>query len=547
MRKMLVLMTCLWASVSGLYAQVERPKLVVGIVVDQMRADYLYRFYDKFSEGGFKRMMREGFHGQNTHYNYVPTETAPGHATVYTGTIPAIHGIVGNEWYEKGASRYCVFDSTVNTVGAETLNGKMSPRNMFVTTIGDQLKLATNQQAKVIGISIKDRGAILPAGHTANGAFWYDRLAGRFISSTFYGATLPDWVQRYNDLKRPDQFLTETWSPLLPLDQYTESLSDDNPFERISPGKETPTFPYNLAEIKEAMQKQQMKQSPYDFLTYTPFGNTLVKEMALAALEGESLGEDAITDLLAISFSSTDIIGHAFGLNSVELQDCYLRLDKDLADILAALDKKVGKGNYLVFLTADHAAVEVPAYLNSLQMPSGYFKVREMKQSVQDYLAGLYGEGAWLEEADDKQIYFNHALLQEKKLNPVVLQQQVAAYLRNFEGVYNTYIAEDMQREEYSLGLRHLLQNGFYPNRCGDVLLQLKPGWLTDYWGRGTSHGSPYTYDTQVPLLFWGWRIRPTTTTEWLQVIDIAPTLAMLLHVQLPSGAIGKPIQALFK
>ena len=297
---------------------VVRPKLVVGVVVDQMRYDYWYRYYNKYTEGGFKRLLHEGFTCRDHHYHYALTVTAAGHASVYTGSQPAIHGIVGNDWYDQrlGKRVYCVEDSSVKAVGTmNAVAGSMSPKNLMVSTITDQLRLATNYQSKTIGIALKDRGAILPAGHTANGAYWFDSKTGNWITSSFYRSDLPQWVSAYNGKKRPAELMKSGWQTLLPTEQYTESTADDQQYEYKLPGAQKAVFPYDLAgQLGDV----------FGVIASTPHGNTITKEMALEALTHENLGRGEATDFLAVSFSSPDYVGHAFGPNSVEEEDIYL-------------------------------------------------------------------------------------------------------------------------------------------------------------------------------------------------------------------------------
>ncbi|MDX5348867.1 MAG: alkaline phosphatase family protein, partial [Hymenobacteraceae bacterium] len=294
---MLLLVICVVTTANS--QKLERPKLVVGIVVDQMRYDFLYRYWDKYSDGGFKRLMREGFNFKNTHYNYAPTYTGPGHASIYTGTYPAIHGIVGNDWFVRGTDRniYCTEDRGVTCIGADTDAGKMSPANLLTTTVTDELRLATNQGAKVIGVCLKDRGSILPAGHAANAAYWYDGSTGNWISSSFYMKELPKWVEQFNKKKLPAQYLNQDWETLLPLKQYTESTPDENTYEGAFKGQKKAVFPYKLKELRG---------NSYDLLRSTPFGNTFTKEFAIAAIEEEKMGKGNFTDFLTLSFSSTD-------------------------------------------------------------------------------------------------------------------------------------------------------------------------------------------------------------------------------------------------
>jgi predicted AlkP superfamily pyrophosphatase or phosphodiesterase len=341
----------------------------------------------------------------------------------------------------------------------------------------------------------------------------------------------------------PDKFLTQTWNTLLPINQYTASTADDVPYEMILAGREKPIFPYNLAEISEKMKKAQIKQSPYDMLLSTPFGNTLVKEMALRALEFEKLGKGTQTDFLAISFSSTDIIGHAFGTNSIELQDAYIRLDRDLAQMLEYFDKEVGEGNYLLFLTADHAASEVPAYLKDLGMTAGYLKLKDIVQRVIDMLTQKYGEGKWILDYDDKQVYLNRQLIENKKQNLGDIQKQVADLLLQQEGINYTFTAEQLKQTYFSGGIGHFVQNGFFAKRSGDVFMVAQAHWLSEYWKKGTSHGTPHAYDTHIPILFYGWQIKKGSTVEHIKITDIAATIATLLNIQFPSNCTGAPIE----
>jgi len=521
----------------------ERPKLVVGIVVDQMRYDYLYRYWNKYGEGGFKRLMRQGFNYKNTHYNYVPTATAPGHASVYTGTTPGRHGIIGNSWYvrETGKSIYCTDDLTVKGVGTTSAAGKMSPANLLATTITDELKLATNQQAKVIGVCIKDRGSILPAGHAADAAYWYDSEVKGFISSTFYMTQLPNWVQQFNNRNLPDTYLKNPWTTLLPITQYTESTPDDNNFENTFSGESRPVFPHNLPEL--------LAKNPDIFRT-TPFGNSYTKEFAVETIKAENMGKGTATDFLALSFSSTDYVGHHFGPNSIETEDTYLRLDKDLADLLQFLDSYVGKDNVLIFLTADHAAANNIAYLNSLQIPADSEAPRTTQDSLKQYLNTQYGAGNWVESYSNQQVYLNHKLINSKKINLTEIQQKVANYLLRFESVQRTTTATTLMQSNWTSGLLSFVQNGYFPKRSGDVMVTLQPGWIEGYAGKltkGTTHGTSGNYDTHVPLLWYGWKVKPGESAYPASITDIAPTIAYALSIQEPNACSGQPLQEVLR
>ncbi len=387
----------------------QRPKLVVGIVVDQMRYDYLTRFYNKYGNDGFKRLLNGGFNCENAHYNYIPTYTAVGHASIYTGTTPEYHGIIGNNWYQKYEKKYiyCVDDGDFISIGAED-GGRKSPRRMVSTTIGDELKMAQNKKGKVIGLSIKDRSAILPAGHAADGSYWFQgKDEGKFITSSYYMDNLPKWVQDFNKNGKAKEYVNTTWNTLYDIETYTESIEDNNKFEGLFKGKETPTFPYNLKKLKK-------DNGNYDIIKAVPYGNTIVKDFAEAAIIGENLGQtENLTDFLAISFSSTDYVGHQFGVDSKEIQDSYLRLDKDLADFFNFLDEKVGKDNYTLFLTADHAAVQVPSYLQTLKIPSGYFDNSDFKNKANAFLEDQYKSDDLIENVSNFQIFLNKEKVKE--------------------------------------------------------------------------------------------------------------------------------------
>ncbi|WP_421826148.1 alkaline phosphatase PafA [Larkinella sp.] len=517
-----------------------RPKLVVGIIVDQMRYDYLYRFYNKYSEGGFKRMMRDGFNARNNHYHYAATITAPGHTHVYTGSAPAISGIVGNDWYDRAAERtvYCVEDSTVRSVGNTSSAGRMSPRNLLVTTVTDQLKVATQGRSKVIGVAMKDRGAILPAGHAANAAYWFDSKDGSWISSTFYMREQPQWAKDFNALKLSDKYLTQTWETTLPIDQYTESTADDTPFENPLAGEPKAVFPHQaIASLG----------SKYEALRTSPFGDVLTKEMAIAALKGENMGKGSETDFLCVSFSSPDAIGHRFSPTSIEIEDEYLRLDKVMADLLNALDAQVGKGNYFTFLSADHGAADNPAYSQSLNIPGGFLEAKDVNAATDKALTDAFGPGKWVIGNSNSQVYLNHDLLREKKVKVAEATEVVRMALLKNPGIQNVLNLHDINSNSVPEYWLPLLRNVYNPRRSGDLYLVTQPGWLEGYRKGGTSHGTLYNYDTHVPLVFYGWGIKPGETTRRTHIADIASTVSALLHILEPSGNIGDPVAEAMK
>jgi predicted AlkP superfamily pyrophosphatase or phosphodiesterase len=513
---------------------------VVGVVVDQMRPEYLYRFADGFTEGGFKRLMREGFINHNTHYNYVPTYTGPGHASVYSGATPATHGIVGNNWYsrELKSEVYCVGDTTTRAVGSSSGNSA-SPHRLLVTSLADELKLATNRRAKVVGVSIKDRSAVLPAGHIPDGAYWYDRGTGRFITSTYYREALPEWVNSFNARGLANQYLDSTWTLLLPETAYQNSGPDDQPYEMVFKGKTSATFPYALSELRK-------ENDDFDLLPSTPWGNRLVTDLALAALEGEALGADETVDLLAVSYSSPDIMGHEFGLRSRELHDMYLRLDREIARLLEELDRRVGKGNYMLFLTADHAAADVPQFLIDERIPAGYYAAKPLTVGLDAHLQKQFKQAGMVEYITNEQVYLDHTKIAAAGLNLAELQQATVEYLTQQAYIVDAFTATQMRQHEYSQGIRHLLQMGYFRARSGDVLFLLHPAWIHEM-SYGTTHGSGYNYDTHVPLLWYGWEVTEGESFERQNITDIAPTISHKLGIGLPNGATGNPIKEVLK
>ena len=397
----------------------KKPKLIVGIVIDQMRYDYLTRFADKYGEDGFKRILKGGFSLENAHYNYIPTYTAVGHTSIYSGTTPENHGIIGNHWYDKFAKKgiYCVDDANFKTVGA-THGGEKSPYRMQTTTITDQLRLAQNMQGKTISVAIKDRSAVLPGGHTANGAYWFQgKKEGKWITSTFYMDSLPSWVQEYNTSGKVDEYVSKPWNTLYDINTYTESLADDNEFEVLFKGKKKAVFPYDIPNLKD-------KNGGYDIIKAIPAGNTMTTDFAKAAILGEKLGKSNHTDFLAVSYSTPDYIGHQFGVASKEVQDNYLRLDKDLASLFSFLDTEVGKGNYTLFLTADHAAVQVPSYLQSEKIPAHYFSARDFRKFVNAITLEYFNSDDLVENISNFQVFLNHDEMKKLKLDATTVVQK---------------------------------------------------------------------------------------------------------------------------
>ncbi|MGN7787479.1 alkaline phosphatase PafA [Niabella sp. 22666] len=525
-------------SLVAAFAQpVKRPKLVVGIVVDQMRWDYLYRYYDRYeATGGFKRMLNEGFSCENTFINYIPSYTAIGHTTVFTGSVPALHGIAGNNWIDQatGKNVYCTDDSTVQGVGSNSSAGKMSPRNLLATTITDELRLATNFQSKVIGVSLKDRASILPAGHNPTGAFWFDDANGDFITSTWYMNELPKWVKDFNAKDEPGRLTATPWTTLYPINTYKQSTADDVKWEGKFKGETTTSFPHNLAELYKTDK---------DVIRTSPYGNTLTLNFAKAAIEGNNLGGGTATDFLTINCASTDYVGHKYGPNSIEIEDVYLRLDKELGAFYKYLDQKLGKGNYLVFLTADHGAAHAINFMKEYKMPAEFLELKKITTSLNDALKAQFGAEKIVLSNTNYQINFNKKVIRDQKLDYDAIKRASLKFLKDVPELQFVIDVENIGAEPVPEVVKQMTINGYNNKRSGTIQLIPYPAWFEGgYGGTGTTHGTWNPHDTHIPLVWMGWGIKPGKSNREVYMTDIAPTVAALLRIQMPNAAIGKPI-----
>lgn len=533
MKSILLTVLALMAVQSPLKAQKDAPKLVVGIIVDQMSYDYLYRYYANFGKGGFKRLMDQGYNFRNVTYNYVPTYTGPGHASVYTGTTPSNHGIVANDWYQREYGRFinCVEDTMFKAVGSESESGKCSPHFLRANTITDQLKL-TYPNAKVVGVSIKDRGAILPSGHMPDGAYWYDYSSGNFISSTYYRNAYPAWYDSFLTTNPIKSYLGQTWNLLKDSTVYTVQR-DNSKYEIAIGGKTAPVFPYNFSD--------KTPEEQVGLFTATPFANTYLTDFAIAALRGENMGDDAITDFLTISYSTPDIVGHDYGPYSMEIEDVYYRLDQNLTALFTALDKEVGKGNYVVMLTADHAVVPVPQYLTDLKLPGGYFFKDQRFEDLKTKCLDEFQVDPILLVANNN-VYLKPEFLHHESTDAIIafIEREIEAW-PEVKAVYSKTELQNVPASNW----QEMAMLGYDKERSGELIFLLQPGYLskaadTEESRKGTSHGSSFNYDTQVPVLFYGLGKGDVFTPY--KIVDIAATLVHVLDVQRPNAMIGTPM-----
>jgi predicted AlkP superfamily pyrophosphatase or phosphodiesterase len=543
-----ILLTYIFSGMSGQSAYIppDKPKLIIGIVVEQLRYDQLEKYRDKLGENGIKKLLNEGTAYKNASYQYILTQSAPGYATIATGTEPSFHGITSDNWYLplRNELIYCTKDNSAKPVGGSYEKGFQSPLNLLSSTFSDELELATNNRSKVYGIGLKDYSSILLAGHAGDGAFWYDDVTGTWMTSNYYMENIPVWVNDFNALMMSESYLNGTWETLHTVDFYSQCLPDSNKYETGFNGLSY--FPYDLDILSSNGKKGLGKIRDFSFLRETPFGNSFTNEFALRLIKEEELGSDDVTDFLSISYSSTDYIGHRFGPSSVEMEDAILRLDKDIETLLNYLNENIGKKNVLIYFTSAHGISEIPAVLQDNRIPSGYFQRNQALQLLKSYLNAVYGEADWVKGYYENQIFLNRTLIEDSKIPLEDIQKKIARFLVQFSGIASAFPYSAFEANDFSNGLLKKISNGFSSQRSGDIIITLNPGWVDkdDYV---TNHNSPYDYDSHVPLIWYGWSVNRATVTRKVNITDMAVTLSGLCKIPLPNASTGAALDELFR
>ncbi len=529
----------------GAYIPPEKPKLIVGIIVEQLRYDQIARFSDRFGDRGIRRLLNEGTSYQNAAYHYMLTESAPAHATIATGTEPSWHGITSDSWYLplRNGLIYCTQDPGVGPAGGGYESRIHSPINMVSSTFTDELKMATWKEAKVFGIGLKEYSAILSAGHAADAAYWYENSTGNWISSTWYLDSLPSWVNDFNAMRYPVAYLNKTWNLTGPQQYYYDCVADTSLIEIGFDSKNY--FPYDLKKMGNNVRINPLHDM--SLIRETPYGNSLTTDFAKKLIEKESLGKDDITDYLAVCYTSTDYIGHRFGPSSYEMADAILRLDREIEDLVTYLVDSVGKRNVLIYFTSAHGIAEIPAILEQNRIPSGYFRIEQVLYLLRSYLKVIYGEGDWVKGYTGRQVFLNRTLIEDSKISLEDIQKKTARFLLQASGVSSAYPFSAFVINDFGEGNLKRIINSYHPQRSGDVIITLNPGWVESETNTVTNHNSSYEYDSHVPLIWYGWSVDRASVNRKVNLTDIAPTLSTLVNVPYPNACTGEPLFELFR
>lgn len=512
------------------------PKLVVGIVIEEMRYEMLLRYWDSFGENGFKKIINQGAFCTQTYHNYLITQNGVGQASIVTGTYPSYHGIIADSWYNrlKDVTVGCADETKFNLINGELTMGNYTPSNLMSSTLGDEMKLAMNDSSKVISVSLNPVSAVIAGGRLADYAFWFNHHDGGWITGTYYSDSLPSWVRDFNGKGFQEVYMNKNWASMYSLtNNYKYSLPDDSDFE-IGFRNYRYTFPYDLSYLRK-------RSGNYKYLKFTPFGNTYTKDFAISTIVNEDLGKDSYTDFISVSFAATNYSGELFGPRSVEMEDLFLRLDQDIEHFINFLDDELGLENVLVYITSDRGISDVPEYLISKKQNAGVFEGDKAITLLNSYLSILYEDGDWVKSLYSRQVYFNQNLIDQTGVDLSELQQKAADFLVQFKGVANAFPAHVLNATDFESGINQKIQNSYHQKRSGDVIINLEPGWI-EKDGYVTKSGSGYEYDTHVPLIWYGWNIKSLRIDRPTEIVDIAPTLSWILKITAPNASVGKPI-----
>jgi predicted AlkP superfamily pyrophosphatase or phosphodiesterase len=508
----------------------EHPKLVVTIIVDQMRYDYLERAPERFANEGFRLLIERGAFMTSARYNYFPTITGPGHASYLSGSPPGIHGIIGNDWFDKrtGKEMYCCADTNVVAVGT-TNKSAMSPKNFVGATVADQMRLHFN--SKVISVSMKDRGAILPAGKKPHGAFWFESKSGNFITSTYYMTNLPQWVVDFNERKIPPTYIGKTWERLHEPNEYL--FADNAPGEGKLKGATNSMFNHTISTSTNG----------FDVVYDSPFSDELLTHFAIAAIDSEQLGQDSQPDMLCVSYSAMDAIGHTFGPYSHEVQDETFRIDRQLEILFRHIEEKVGLANTYIVLTSDHGVAPTPEFANHMGLDAPRWNAGTFMTNLQTRLEQQFGAGKYFatKKISYGDIFLNHDTLREKQLTLATIAPVIREFALNTGLFLNCYTRDQLLEGRAPGKIGEYYINGYNPERGADLMLVPKPFSLAGTNTTGTTHGTVYAYDARIPILFFGRAFKAGRYSDEFYITDIAATLCAALRIEEPPASIGKP------
>lgn len=509
------------------------PKLVVQITISHMRNDYIQRYWDNYGETGFKKLVDDGAYFRNAEYQHTSTQGAVGCSSIATGTIPSQHGIIANSWYNRLTNEVidCISNPKYFALGSQSTSGACSPHNLLVTTLSDELKIAKNKHSKVFSISADNQSAVIMGGHLCDAAYWFENNSGNWISNSYYLDSLPNWVNNFNSRRYQDIYKNRTWISSLYQNLYIDKDSSNN--------LSTPKQILNLSNDKN-------KTAKFSIIEQTPFINTLTKDFAISTITSENLGKNQNTDYISISFNGTKNIENKYGTISLETEDCYIKLDRDLGHLLEFIDNEIGMQNVLIILTSNAGIAYDPVKLQKLRIPSGVFNADKAISLLKSYLTFSYGKGDWVKYYHKNQIYLNHDLITTSKIALSDIQKKVADFMTQFNGVNNSLTSTNIQTNNPTSGLLSKVSNNFYSMRSGDVILVLNPGWIeNNHFSLASNSG--YNYETHVPMIWYGWKIKPQIIYREVSPIDIAPTLSTILNIPKPNSSTGSQLLELLK